>query len=255
MPIGCMWRFSAESRVEILNAYGRPSRGLGRVARLCQLIDLRSERNGTSMTIISLFFVGSVLLVNGLTVLRRVSALSAAPINILVSIIMAAQLYTQVRTFEASQPPIVYAVGSLLFAVAYAYFAAENWAGSEGTGSGWFCGWAALASAFISFEIFTAYDDVRFGMVWLSWVVLFGGFFALSALGMEKVRSALGALTIVQSFTTGMIPGALLITDAWTSTSPLVIGAMQLIAPLVFVVVVAQPNRTRHTADPELVSA
>ncbi len=105
------------------------------------------------------------------------------------------------------------ATGFLLFAFTYLYVAFNNFGSLPGNGLGWYCGWAALVSVFLAVVNFVRFSDVKFGFIWLSWVILFSAFFFVLALGGQGwLQRPTGWLAVLQAVTTTTIPGALQLT-------------------------------------------
>lgn len=192
------------------------------------------------MTSLALFFVGSVLLANGLGLLGRLSAKDTAPINLFIGLTLVATVAVGALPIAGSSEPELSAVlgvtGFLLFAFTYLYVAVNNFKDLPGSGLGWYCGWAVLVSLFLSWVNFDRFGDPKFGTIWLSWAVLFFAFFLVLALGQDRMAKPTGWLAVMQAFTTTTIPGALQLTGRWGDTpTALVVGA-QVAVVVVFVV-------------------
>jgi hypothetical protein len=212
------------------------------------------------MTSLGLFFVGAVLFVNGLSLLGRIDAAAAAPINAFVGLLLVgvtAFLVVPVRDLGLAEnrDVIVGAVGFLLFAFTYLWVALNNWTGANGTGLGWYCAWAAGVAAFLAIVNFARYDDPRFGMLWLLWTLLFSLFFCVLALGAGRLAWATGWVTVIEAFITTTIPGALLLLGEWTSLADAVAIGAGLLAIVVFAALLVRPPRAvapPPVGDPDL---
>ncbi|QBJ96759.1 amidase substrates transport protein [Rhodococcus sp. ABRD24] len=207
------------------------------------------------MSSLSLMFVGSVLLLNGLGLLGVVGPKATAPVNVFIGSALVITVLSAVLSSlkaEAGQLDVVLGVtGFLLFAFTYLYVAFNNFGSLPGDGLGWYCGWAALVSAFLAAVNFVRFSDVKFGFIWLSWVVLFSAFFFVLALGQEWLQRPTGWLAVLQAFTTTTIPGAMQLTGTWNELSTTVVVAVQVIVVAVFLALVARA-RTTHL-EPETV--
>lgn len=214
------------------------------------------------MTSIGLFFVGAVLLTNGLNLLGFVEAKAAAPINVLVGALLlvvtfAVALPVADPLAAANRPALVSAGGFLLFAFTYLLVAFVDWTSQSGKGLGWYCGWACLVSLFIAVVNFVQLGDARFGVVWLAWTVLFAMFFVVLALGRDAAGHATGWLTVLQAFTTTTVPGALELTGLWSRT-PLALVVVLEAAPivvLVYLLLTRRPRRSGEERTPQPVGA
>lgn len=183
------------------------------------------------MTSLGLFFVGAVLFVNGLSLLGKVDAGGAAPINAFVGALLigvTAFVVIPIKDLElaANRDLVLGVMGFLLFAFTYLWVAINNWTGAGGAGLGWYCAWAAGVAAFLAVLNFVRYDDPRFGMLWVLWAILFSLFFCVLALSMDRLGWATGWVAVIEAFITTTIPGALLLLGEWSTMSDAVaIGA------------------------------
>ena len=174
------------------------------------------------MGTVGLFFVGSVLLINGLTLLGVVRPKSAAGLNILIGMLLlgvTGQAILPVHSLSAPEDfeRVITATGFLLFGITYLYVAYSNLTGVPGCALGWYCGWASLVSAGLFALNLLRNGDVKSAMQWGLWTLLFAAFFALGALGANRLTRATGWMTVAQSFVTCTVPGALMMLGLWNS--------------------------------------
>lgn len=172
------------------------------------------------MPTLAFFFVGSVLLLNGLVVLGRIDARSAGPLNVMIGAIVAAiAIRTAIQAGDPSQPEafdsLIRAGGSLLFGLTYLYVGIGALANLSGRGLGWYCGWATGAALFIGLVHYLRLDDPRSGMLWILWAILFATFFVTSGLGRRRYESATGWFTVLAACLTITVPGALMLLGTW----------------------------------------
>lgn len=59
------------------------------------------------------------------------------------------------------------------------------------------------------------FDDTPTGLLWLQWAVLWALFWAILALGVDRLTEVTGWLTLILSFTTCTVPGFLLLLGEW----------------------------------------
>ena len=94
---------------------------------------------------VALFFIGAVLVVNGVALTGRIEPRDAAGLNLLVGLL--ALLINLAGLVQASAPPQFFSsAGGLLFAFTYLYLAAVQWRGLQGAGLGWYCLFVAISA-------------------------------------------------------------------------------------------------------------
>jgi hypothetical protein len=196
------------------------------------------------MGALGLLFVGSVLLVNGLALLGRVDAAAAAPINLFVGALLVVVVLYLALPATDDLTPVFSAAGFLLFGFVYLYVGILNLTGHAATGVGWYCAWAAGVSLVIALVTFIRDGDVKFGVLWLLWSLLFAMFFVVLGLGRTQFTVVTGWITVVESIITATIPGLLLLLDGWTDVPDLLAVAVAGAAVVLFLVI------GRRTAAP-----
>lgn len=196
------------------------------------------------MGALGLLFVGSVLLVNGLALLGRVDAAAAAPINLFVGALLVVVVLSLALPTTDDLTPVFSAAGFLLFGFVYLYVGILDLTGHAVTGVGWYCAWAAGVSLVIALVTFVRDGDVKFGVLWLLWALLFSMFFVVLGLGRTQLTVVTGWITIVESVITATIPGLLLLLDGWTDVPDLLAVAVAGAAVALFLVI------GRRTAAP-----
>jgi putative amide transporter protein len=200
------------------------------------------------MSALGLLFVGAVLFVNGLALLGRVEPQAAAPINLFVgALLVVVVLYLALPAGE-DLAPVFSAAGFLLFGFVYLYVGIVNLTGHAATGVGWYCAWAAVVSLLIALVTF-ARDDVKLGTLWLLWALLFTMFFLVLGLGLARLTTVTGWITVVEAIITATIPGLLLLLGAWAAMPDLAVVVIAAAAVVIFVVIGGrtarkQPART-----------
>ena len=188
------------------------------------------------MGALGLLFVGAVLFVNGLALLGRVEPRAAAPINLFVgALLVVVVLYLALPAGE-DLTPVFTAAGFLLFGFVYLYVGIVNLTGHAATGVGWYCAWAAVVSLLIALVTFVR-DDVKFGVLWLLWALLFTMFFLVLGLGLGPLTTVTGWITVVEAIITATVPGLLLLLDAWTDVPDLVVVLVAAASAVSFVVI------------------
>ncbi len=163
---------------------------------------------------VGLLFVGAVLFVNALLLLGVVDAKSAALFNLFVG---GLQVVVPTYLIITAQAPddVLFASGIYLFGFTYLYVGLTNLTGFRPEGLGWYCLWVALVAVGFALVNFLRFDDAKFGIIWLNWVVLWGLFWLVLGLGMTRLTTLTGWTTLVMSFTTCTVPAYLLLLGAW----------------------------------------
>jgi putative amide transporter protein len=166
------------------------------------------------MSSVGLLFVGSVLFLNGLLFLGKADAKGVAVFNLFVGGLQTAVPFYLIATAHTPNQ-ILGAAGIFLFGFTYLYVGIVNLAGFRADGIGWYSLWvAALATAFGLTNILR-FHDTPTGLLWLQWAVLWGLFWVVLALGVERLTALAGWLTLILSLTTCTIPGFLLLLGDW----------------------------------------
>lgn len=198
------------------------------------------------MSSVGLLFVGAVLLVNGLLFLGKVDPKAAAALNLFVGALQTAIPFWLLA--HAETPDQVFAAsGIFLFGFTYLYVGINSLAGFAGTGLGWYSAWVSVLAALIGITTIVKYDDTASGLLWLQWSVLWGLFFLVLALGIERLTVPAGWLTVIQSVTTCTIPGFLIIIGEWGRV-PVWLIAASILASAVAVVAIDARARSTSTS-------
>jgi putative amide transporter protein len=87
------------------------------------------------------------------------------------------------------------------------------------------------------------FDDVPTGLLWLRWAVLWGLFWAVLALKLERLTEVTGWLTLILSVTTCTVPGFLLLLGEWGHV-PAWAVLTSIVATVAVLTPVAGPSRT-----------
>lgn len=162
---------------------------------------------------LALFYVGAVLILNGLWMLGRIGDREIPLINFFaggVTLLVSLKLAFGDAADAAS---IKAAAFSLLFSFTYLWVAFNRHNGADGRGLGWFSLFVAITAVPIAIETLAGAHsswDLWLGASWAAWSVLWLLFFLLLAL--QKPLTRLAAWTaIVQGIFTGWLPGYLLL--------------------------------------------
>ena len=188
------------------------------------------------MGALGLLFVGAVLFVNGLSLLGRVDPRAAAPINLFVGALLVVVVLSLALSAGEDLAPVFTAAGFLLFGFVYLYVGIVSLTGHAVSGVGWYCAWAAVVSLVISLVTF-ARADVKFGLLWLLWALLFTMFFLVLGLGLARFTVVTGWITLIEAIITATIPGLLLLLGVWADVPDVLVVVVTATAFVLFVVI------------------
>ena len=166
------------------------------------------------MSSVGLLFVGSVLFMNGLLFLGKADAKGVAVFNLFVGGLQTAIPFYLIATAHTPND-ILGAAGIFLFGFTYLYVGIVNLAGFKADGIGWYSLWVAALATGFGLTTILRFHDTPTGLLWLQWAVLWGLFWVVLALGVERLTTTAGWLTLILSLTTCTIPGFLLLLGDW----------------------------------------
>lgn len=204
------------------------------------------------MSSVGLLFVGSVLFMNGLLFLGKADAKGVAVFNLFVGGLQTAIPFYLIATAHTPND-ILSAAGIFLFGFTYLYVGIVNLAGFKADGIGWYSLWVAALATGFGLTTILRFHDTPTGLLWLQWAVLWGLFWVVLALGVERLTVTAGWLTLILSLTTCTIPGFLLLLGDWgrvpTWAVVASIAATAVAVILVAVRTVPAHSRTSATAS------
>jgi hypothetical protein len=166
------------------------------------------------MSSVGLLFVGAVLFLNGLLFLGKADAKGVAVFNLFVGTLQTAIPFYLIATAKGPSE-ILGAAGIFLFGFTYLYVGIVNLAGLNSGGIGWYSLWVAVMATGFGLTNILRFHDTPTGLLWLQWAVLWGLFWVVLALGVERLTALAGWLTLILSVTTCSIPGFLLLLGEW----------------------------------------
>jgi len=162
---------------------------------------------------LSLFYVGAVLILNGLWLLGHIDDREIWVINLFTgAITFLVSLYMAFGA-GADASSINGAAMSLLFSLTYFWVALNRFSGSDGRGLGWFSLFVAVTAVAVSLSTLShavSSWDIWNGLSWASWAVLWALYFVLLVLKRDIARGT-GWVAIVIGISTGWLPGYLLL--------------------------------------------
>lgn len=165
---------------------------------------------------VGLFFVGVVLLVNGLVILNVVPARSAAILNLFVGV-MQVVLPTIIISQAGGDPAIINATWpSYLFGFTYLYNGLGILLNLEPQGLGWYSAFVAAVALYESAHALAT--DPIFAVIWLTWAVMWTLFFLLMALDKAHLSRFTAWFLIWLGIPTCSISGLFLLHNIWSTT-------------------------------------
>ena len=165
---------------------------------------------------LSLFYVGAVLILNGLWMLGRIDDREIAVINVFAGGLTLLVSLKLALGADADAASIKAAALSLLFSFTYLWVAYNRLTGADGRGLGWFSLFVAITAMPVAVETLSAAGsswDIWLGLSWIAWALLWVLYFNLLALG-KPIARITAAVAISQGVLTGWLPGYLLLTGA-----------------------------------------
>ncbi|MFI9246692.1 AmiS/UreI family transporter [Streptomyces sp. NPDC053086] len=196
---------------------------------------------------VGLLFVGAVLFMNGLLLLGKADARSAAVFNLFVGGLQV--LTPTYLIFTAGNDPmkILAASGIYLFGFTYLYVGIVLLAEIDGVGVGYYSLFVAIVALGYSFANFHLFKDYPFGVIWLYWSFLWFLFFLVLGLRKTELSHYVGWVTAIEGWVTGVIPAALLLSGYWKHTTEIAI-ALGAFGVVVFAALWPLTRRSRQPA-------
>ena len=195
------------------------------------------------MSSVGLLFVGAVLFLNGLLFLGKADAKGVAVFNLFVGVLQTAIPFYLIATAKGPEE-ILGAAGIFLFGFTYLYVGIVNLAGLNSGGIGWYSLWVAVMATGFGLTNILRFHDTPTGLLWLQWAVLWGLFWVVLALGVERLTALAGWLTLILSVTTCSIPGFLLLLGEWGR-----VPTWAVLASIVVIAIVLAPVALRAAAS------
>ncbi|MDS1270114.1 AmiS/UreI family transporter [Lipingzhangella sp. LS1_29] len=166
------------------------------------------------MSAAGLFYVGAVLVINGLLLLGTVSARAAAPLNLFVGALQVVGP-TILLTQATTTAEVADAAPLYLFGFTYLWVGINAITDWDQRGLGWFS--LFVAASAVGMAAYTALvpGDWPFTVIWLYWAVLWFLFFCVLGVQRMELTRYTGWFAIVTGIVTAAVPGALLVVGHW----------------------------------------
>ncbi len=161
-----------------------------------------------------LFYVGVLLILNGLSMFKLIEDREVLIINALVGCLFLRIANELAFGQDYSVESVSKATLSLMFAFTYLWIAYNKWTGSDGRGLGWFSAIVSLTALLVSIKLFALSGSDSWKLwdaaSWAGWALLWCLFFLLQVVKFPLVRFT-ASMSIAQGLLTGWLPALLLI--------------------------------------------
>jgi hypothetical protein len=209
------------------------------------------------MILAALLMIGGTLFINGLVVLGKVSGRSAAPYNIFTGLLATLTpfylLSSVAPTDRASFDTILGIAPMFLFALTFLWVGINAVTDNEPEGVGWYCAWVAALAVALALVNFIRFDQIREGVIWLNWALLWGLFWLLLAKGRGEFAAFTGWAAVFMSVWTVTLQAFLLMIGGWTRVPEWAFVAATVIT-VVGSLALAQRARVREQQAPAVES-
>lgn len=167
------------------------------------------------MGAVGLLYVGAVLFLNGLMLLKKIEPRAAAIFNLFVGALQVVTPTVLIISNPGVPAEILNASGLYLFGFTYLYVGISLLGDFDSTGVGYFSLFVAIMAIGYSFANFQLLGDPAFGVIWLYWAFLWSLFFVLLGLKREEITGYTGWVAAIQGWVTAAIPAFMILTGYW----------------------------------------
>lgn len=171
------------------------------------------------MGAVGLLYVGAVLFINGMMLLKKIDPRAAGIFNLFVGALQVITPTVLIITNPGNAAQILGASGIYLFGFTYLYVGINLLGGFDSTGVGYFSLFVAIMALGYSYANFQLLGDPAFGVIWLYWGFLWFLFFVLLGLKHEQITRYTGWVTAIQGWITAAIPAFMILTGYWRNTN------------------------------------
>ncbi|MDV3129536.1 transporter [Mycobacterium sp. 21AC1] len=170
------------------------------------------------MSNVGLFYVGAVLIINGIMLLGRITPRAAAPMNLFVGGMQVVIPTILLTTADGDPTVIAGASGLYLFGFTYLWVGINAVTDWPPEGLGWFSLFVAVAA--LGYAAHTWGEGGRiFVVIWLSWSVLWLLFFLVLGLGRTELTQFTGAVAVTEGVLTAAVPAGLTLAGLWSDSA------------------------------------
>jgi len=160
-----------------------------------------------------LFYVGAVLVLNGIWLMGRIQDREIVVINVVTGLVAGGFVVQGVFAAGADADSVRTAALKLMFATTYFWVAYNRFSGTDGRGLGWFSLFVAITAVPVFLSAITTASGISETWQALNWAV-WGGlwfmYFLLLGLG-KPIQKPTAWVTLLAGIFTGWLPGYLLL--------------------------------------------
>lgn len=175
------------------------------------------------MGAVGLIYVGAVLFLNGMMLLKKVDQRAAAIFNLFVGALQVITPTVLIITNPGRPLEILGASGIYLFGFTYLYVGITILGNFDSTGVGYFSLFVAVMALGYAYANFTLLGDPAFAVIWLYWAYLWFLFFVLLGLKREEITRYTGWVTAIEGWVTAAIPAYLILAGFWRNPQTLAV--------------------------------
>lgn len=163
-----------------------------------------------------MFCVAAVFIINMANAKNRVSDIEAGYWNLGFGIITLFLVCVGIIQQWNGDGTFWWAAQTLMFSLTYLFMGIVKLAKLDGRGMGWWCLFVTINIPYPAYQTFMS-GDIRLGLIWVSWGVLWFMFFVLMGLqkGGEKLAKAIFIYEIPLLIFTLWLPGILFLNNMW----------------------------------------
>ncbi|WP_210365013.1 AmiS/UreI family transporter [Bacillus sp. REN3] len=179
-----------------------------------------------------LLLSGAALFLNGLMLMGKADAKSAAVFNLFIGALQVIVPLYLIIVSDQSNWTIFSLASIFLFGFTYLYVGVTILKDLNGSGLGWYSLWVAVVAVIYAVAAYLHFEDIVSTLTWLMWAYLWFLFFLLNSLG-KKIDAYVGKVALIQSWLTLTFPSLLSMAGLWRN--PQVVEAWIYISLATFV--------------------
>lgn len=200
------------------------------------------------MSSVGLFYVGAILVLNGIALLGWISPRGSAPLNLFVGAMQVITPTFLIFTSDGDPLVIAGAAGLYLFGFTYLWVGINNIAGWRPEGFGWFSLFVAVSA--LAFAAYNGFElgDWASATMWVLWAGLWLLFFLFLGLGRASLGPATGFVALGEGIITAAVPALAQIFGRWESTA--IVAITMAVAGLLVFVLAKPAGRVLSRREP-----
>jgi len=161
-----------------------------------------------------MLWIACIFVINTAAAFGKVDSKELGPWNLFIGCLILFVVVVGVITDMFAPMTFWWAAQVLLFAVTYIMLGITYLRGSDGTGVGWYCLFVAVTVIVPAYQTFAA-GDMRLGVIWVAWGLLWLLFFFMMAMGKGAWGKWVRWYQLLVLIFTLFIPGLMMLTGTW----------------------------------------